>query len=77
MVSSLINQIQIHSTLMSNIWDNYGSKTNIIDSVPNLDRSIGDKTITYEPTYTGSRICNVRDSVNSLQSINIYFTDEY
>ena len=77
MSTSLVNAIRIHSSLMSNMWEADGRKTDVIEIVPVLENSQKDEPINYEPNSSGSRICNARDTINSLQSFNIYLTDEY
>lgn len=52
-------------------------KTNVIETIPVLDRSVNENIQVYEPASSATRVCNVRDSINSLQTFNIYFTDQF
>jgi hypothetical protein len=49
---------------------------NVIESIPILGNTQSEDPFNHEPLASSSRVGNIRDSSASLQSFNIYFTDE-
>lgn len=67
-------QIYIRSSLLSNLWSKDGTKSNVIAVIPLKEDE--DNYQEYRPCGADTRIFDIKDSLNSVQHMQITLTDE-